>query len=255
MHAHTAPVSVIVPVLDELSIVAALDRQLRSAPGRALQMNAGAKIANRDILLFLHADTRIEPSAIDTLCASLVRSRTRWGCFDVRIAGRSRWLPLVAALMNLRSRLSGIATGDQAIFARAPAPGQAKTRLIPALGAIGAAALARRMLRHTLGQALAVPGVQVELCVTPGPHAPQWRYVALPEALSLRAQDDGDLGERLARAARRCVREGARPLLVGTDCPALHTRRLHAAANTLDSTASIGARRTCSSRPWRASAP
>ncbi len=151
MHTPTAPVSVIVPVLDELPMVAALDRQLRaladhgcetivvdggssdgsferlaapgrcvlrSAPGRARQMNAGAQLASRDVLLFLHADTRIEASAIDALCAALARSRGRWGRFDVRIAGCSRWLPLVAALMNLRSRLSGIATGDQAIFVR-----------------------------------------------------------------------------------------------------------------------------------------
>ncbi len=120
------------------------------------------------------------------------------------------------------------------IFARVPAPGRAKTRLIPALGADGAAALARRMLQHTLGQALAVPGVQVELCVTPGLHDPQWQQVALPEALSVRAQGEGNLGERLACAAQRCVCEGARPLLVGTDCPALDTRRLQAAANVLD---------------------
>jgi rSAM/selenodomain-associated transferase 2 len=80
-------------------------------------MNAGAALATGRILAFLHADTRL-PAAADHLIMNALRpeSGRHWGRFDVRIEGRSAWLPLVAALMNLRSRLTGIATGDQAIF-------------------------------------------------------------------------------------------------------------------------------------------
>ncbi len=84
--------------------------------GRALQMNAGARQAAGELLLFLHADTVLPPDA-DTLVQRALASGTHvWGRFDVRIDGRSRWLPVIAALMNLRSRASGVATGDQALF-------------------------------------------------------------------------------------------------------------------------------------------
>ena len=91
------------------------DRVLAAPRGRARQMNAGAAASTGDVLLFLHADTRLPDGALDALRAAVERG-ARWGRFDVRIAGRSRWLAVVAALMNLRSRLTGIATGDQAIF-------------------------------------------------------------------------------------------------------------------------------------------
>lgn len=89
-----------------------------SGRGRARQMNAGAAHVSpwADVLLFLHADTRL-PSDADGLVAVALAGGARWGRFDVRIAGRSRWLALVAALMNRRSRITGICTGDQAIFA------------------------------------------------------------------------------------------------------------------------------------------
>ena len=84
--------------------------------GRAVQMNAGAAQANGKALLFLHADT-VLPSDSDALIqAALASGKHVWGRFDVRIEGQSKWLPIVAAFMNLRSRLTGIATGDQAIF-------------------------------------------------------------------------------------------------------------------------------------------
>lgn len=83
--------------------------------GRALQMNRGAAAASGDILLFLHADSRLPAQALPLIEASMA-GRKCWGRFDVRISGRSRWFPLIAALMNLRSRVTGIATGDQAIF-------------------------------------------------------------------------------------------------------------------------------------------
>ncbi len=93
------------------------DAHLVHAPrGRALQMNAGAAQATGEVLLFLHADT-VLPEGADALVSEALASGAKaWGRFDVRITGRPRMLRLVAALMNLRSRLTGIATGDQSMF-------------------------------------------------------------------------------------------------------------------------------------------
>ena len=84
--------------------------------GRAMQMNAGAKQAEGSVLLFLHADTLLPADADQHIARALAGGQAAWGRFDVRIAGQSPMLRVVAGLMNLRSRLSGIATGDQAIF-------------------------------------------------------------------------------------------------------------------------------------------
>lgn len=92
------------------------DRVVSSARGRALQMNAGARHATGDALLFLHADTRLPPDG-DVLVRSALKQHL-WGRFDVEIESDHRLLRLVAWAMNLRSRFSGIATGDQAIFVR-----------------------------------------------------------------------------------------------------------------------------------------
>jgi rSAM/selenodomain-associated transferase 2 len=91
---------------------------IASPRGRAIQMNAGATIASADVLLFLHADTRLPPDADRLVLDGLARSRRAWGRFDVTIEGAHPLLPLVAASMNLRSRLTGITTGDQAMFMR-----------------------------------------------------------------------------------------------------------------------------------------
>lgn len=90
------------------------DRVLEAPRGRARQMNAGAAEAHGRTLLFLHADTRLPDAALPAIEEAL--RRRPWGRFDVAIAGRSGWLPVIAASMNLRSRLTGIATGDQAMF-------------------------------------------------------------------------------------------------------------------------------------------
>jgi rSAM/selenodomain-associated transferase 2 len=144
-------ISIIIPVLDEgEEIAAALDcladlralgvevivvdggsrdaTVLRARPradsvisaerGRAPQMNAGATRASGNVLLFLHADTRLPRDADRVVLDGLHRSGRAWGRFDVRIEGAHRLLPVVARLMNLRSRLTGIATGDQAMFVR-----------------------------------------------------------------------------------------------------------------------------------------
>jgi rSAM/selenodomain-associated transferase 2 len=141
--------SIIVPVLDEGDVVASMldglaglralgvevivvdggsrdatverarlraDRVLAAPRGRATQMNAGAARASGDVLLFVHADTRLPADAEHVVLDGLRRSGRVWGRFDVKIEGRHPLLPLIAWSMNLRSRLTGIATGDQAIF-------------------------------------------------------------------------------------------------------------------------------------------
>lgn len=156
--AQGASVSIVVPVLDEASGIAArlsalaplraagaevivvdggssdgtaalaaahCDRVLAALRGRAAQMNAGAAGARGDILLFLHADTQLPEGALAAIAAGLQGSGRVWGRFDVTIEGRSPLLPLVAAMMNLRSRLTGVATGDQAMFVRRAAFEQA----------------------------------------------------------------------------------------------------------------------------------
>lgn len=146
----TLSLSIIVPALDEAGVIAATldalaplrarghevivvdggsrdgtlglcrgrtDVTFVASRGRARQMNAGAARAGGDVLLFLHADTLL-PAQVDGLVAEALESGALWGRFDVRIAGRSPMLPVIAALMNRRSCWTGIATGDQAIFVR-----------------------------------------------------------------------------------------------------------------------------------------
>lgn len=138
--------SVVIPVLDEaarlpelLASLASMDAQiivvdggstdgsagiaraagvavLDSPAGRARQMNAGAARATGDALLFLHADTTLPADAEHMIRAALADGRHVWGRFDVVIEGRPAMLRVVAAMMNARSRLAGIATGDQAMF-------------------------------------------------------------------------------------------------------------------------------------------
>ena len=92
------------------------DRVVAARRGRALQMNAGAAAASADALLFLHADT-ILPADADRAVLAALASRA-WGRFDVSIDSRDARLAVVGFCMNWRSRLTGIATGDQAIFVR-----------------------------------------------------------------------------------------------------------------------------------------
>ena len=134
-------------------------------------------------------------------------------------AGAGRALAPTAARLSTRVIL----------FAKQPVPGRVKTRLIPALGADGAARLARRMLAATLREA-AASGLAIELCGEPD--ARSWGPVSAGVTLS--AQGDGDLGARLARAARRVLEAGDTVLLIGADCPGLDAARLRAAAVALE---------------------
>ncbi|HEX6411757.1 MAG TPA: TIGR04283 family arsenosugar biosynthesis glycosyltransferase [Burkholderiales bacterium] len=113
-----------------VELAAPLCDQVVSAPrGRALQMNAGARPARGDALLFLHADSFL-PARADELVFGALQDRV-WGRFDVVIEGRAPLLGLIGFAMNVRSRLSGIATGDQALFVRREAfPGFAEIALM-----------------------------------------------------------------------------------------------------------------------------
>jgi rSAM/selenodomain-associated transferase 2 len=135
-----ARISIIMPVLNEgaeiASALAALaplrvcgvevivadgplaDLVVAAPRGRASQMNAGAAQASGEVLLFLHADTRLPDGADRLVLDALERTGRCWGRFDVVLAGRPFMLRVVAFMMNWRSRLTGIATGDQAIFMR-----------------------------------------------------------------------------------------------------------------------------------------
>ena len=94
------------------------DLVLRSDAGRARQQNAGARAAAGDVLLFLHADTILPSDAADVVLDAMGKGGRSWGRFDVRLSGRRPFLRVVERMIGLRSRLSGIATGDQAIFVR-----------------------------------------------------------------------------------------------------------------------------------------
>lgn len=116
--------------------------------GRASQMNAGAQAAAGDILLFLHADTSLPGSADALVRDALARDLSRtWGRFDVRIDGTAPLLRLVARAMSIRSRLTGIATGDQAIFCRRDV--FADTGGFPAIPIMEDIAFSRRMRRRS----------------------------------------------------------------------------------------------------------
>jgi rSAM/selenodomain-associated transferase 2 len=148
---RTPPLSIVVPVLDEAAgLVAHLaplqplraagcelvlvdggsrdatvelarplaDVVLEAPRGRGPQQNAGARAARGAVLLFLHADTRLPDGAAEAVRAALADGARDWGRFDVEISGRHPLLRVVARLVSWRSRLTGIATGDQAIFVR-----------------------------------------------------------------------------------------------------------------------------------------
>ncbi len=119
------------------------------------------------------------------------------------------------------------------IFAKAPLPGFAKTRLIPALGAQGAADLARRLLLSAVQEACSAKLGPVELCVTPAATDDVWRTLPLPATVQWTEQGQGDLGQRMAGAAQRALDRGEAVLLTGTDCPELKAAQLQQAASAL----------------------
>jgi len=119
------------------------------------------------------------------------------------------------------------------VFAKAPVAGLAKTRLIPALGADGAAALAARLLERAAEAGAAAGFGRLELCVTPDAGHPAFEALRARHALALAPQGDGDLGERMERALARALHTHARALLMGTDAPGLDTPVLRQAERAL----------------------
>ena len=115
------------------------------------------------------------------------------------------------------------------IFAKAPVPGQVKTRLIPALGPEGACALYQKLLRHTLEQTRDWPGERLLYCA-PDTQDPLLQTLALEHQLTLRTQQGDDLGERMARAL---AEHSGGALLIGTDCPLLDYNHLTTAQQAL----------------------
>lgn len=106
------------------------------------------------------------------------------------------------------------------VFARAPDPGQAKTRLIPRLGAEAAARLHAKLVRHAVETALASGVGPVELWRAPSVSQAFFRGLAAEHGLNLRIQSEGDLGERMAHAFRRMLGDAPGAILIGSDCPA-----------------------------------
>ncbi len=310
-----------------VAVAAALADQVLTAPrGRAAQMNAGACATRAGTLLFLHADTQLPPDA-DALIEQALDAGCAWGRFDVHIAGAHPLLPMVAAFMNARSRITGIATGDQAMFvrravfnavggfapqplmedialsrrlravgapaclaarvitsgrrwdehglwrtialmwrlraayflgaspqalaarygyatrapaalailAKAPVPGLAKTRLIPALGAAGAARAQRGFALQTLATARAAATGSVALWCAPDARHRFFAALRARHGVACETQPGGDLGERMGMVMRRHFAAApAMPLLiVGTDCPVLTPAHLQQAADLL----------------------
>ena len=117
------------------------------------------------------------------------------------------------------------------VFAKAPQAGFAKTRLIPALGALGAAELALQMLTNTLSAALSANIATVELCVTPNIEDAAWKNIALPSGVIITEQGVGDLGERMGCAAKRAIDNDEIALLIGTDCVEMSAQLLRDAAH------------------------
>ena len=119
------------------------------------------------------------------------------------------------------------------VFAKAPTPGRVKTRLVPVLGETGAAALHRQLVERTLDTASTAGLGAIELCCAPDTNDKYFAACAKRYGLSLRAQGEGDLGMRMARALKRALASGAPGLLIGCDCPVLTSAYLREAAAVL----------------------
>ncbi len=93
-----------------------VDRYIQTVKGRAHQMNEGAEVANNEVLLFLHADTGLPDLADELILEALDAKQHRWGRFNVKFNNEKFIFKVISAAMNIRSEMSGVATGDQAIF-------------------------------------------------------------------------------------------------------------------------------------------
>ncbi len=125
------------------------------------------------------------------------------------------------------------------VMAKAPVPGYAKTRLIPALGAVGAAELASRLLKHAVEQALAAQLGTVDLCCAPEHTHASFAPLALCTGIVLSSQVEGDLGARMSHAFDRWFAHSSQVLMIGTDAPAIDAALLQQAAQTLNDTDAV----------------
>jgi uncharacterized protein len=125
------------------------------------------------------------------------------------------------------------------VFAKAPRPGYAKTRLVPVLGELGAAQLAERLMHVTLQQAISADIGPVELCVTPHRDHPAFAAASKQHQIAITDQGDGDLGQRMAHAFQRVLATQPRALLIGTDAPGLDASYLRNAAAALDEAGAV----------------
>ena len=135
--------------------------------------------------------------------------------------------------MQWGAKMAGQGRCRVLLFAKAPVPGRVKTRLIPALGEQGAAALAAHMIRHAAGEALAAAVGPVELVAEPDPADPAW-VGFVPPGVEVSAQSSGDIGQRMAAASERTLSKGENAILIGADCPALSASHIRTAAEALD---------------------
>jgi rSAM/selenodomain-associated transferase 2/rSAM/selenodomain-associated transferase 1 len=302
------------------------DAVIASSRGRARQQNKGASVASGAILWFLHADSMVPPDADKLIFSALAGSKV-WGRFDVQLSGSHPVFRIIEHAMNMRSRITGIATGDQGmfvernvfhlaggfprielmedvrlsrylqrysrpacltvklktssrrweqngivrtillmwwlrlahffgvspsrlanwygynrteqntavvlVFARAPVPGQAKTRLIPALGEQGSAKLHKRLVRQSLGRVASVTGVDVQLCCAPDTSHPFFSELSNSCQVPLQPQHGADLGERMHAAFESALCDYQHVVLIGTDCPELQKNDIEQAINAL----------------------
>jgi rSAM/selenodomain-associated transferase 2/rSAM/selenodomain-associated transferase 1 len=196
------------------------DRVLQAPRGRASQLNAGADAARGEVLLFLHADTRL-PDQADALIAAAVARGAPWGRFDVRIEGRHPLLGMVATLMNARSRLSGIATGDQAMFVQ--------RRLFQRLGGFAALPLMEDIELSARLRRVAEPACLRERVVTSGRRWDGhgfWRTVLLMWRLRAAHALGANAHTLAARYAYRARAPAALAVMAKAPVPGLAKTRL-----------------------------
>ena len=122
------------------------DHCIVAGPGRSVQLNAGAQIANGSLFLFLHADTSLPPNALATLTALNDGQTALWGRFDVSVAASGIAYRFIESMMNLRSRITGVATGDQALFVTRGLFGQVGG--FPSIALMEDIALSKRLRRE-----------------------------------------------------------------------------------------------------------
>ncbi len=104
---------------NSVTLARSLSNQVTTAKrGRATQMNAGARLARGDVLLFLHADSLLPRDALQEICTIMAQEHALWGGFNIKLAGQHPFFRVIEAMMNWRSRLTGIHTGDQVLFVR-----------------------------------------------------------------------------------------------------------------------------------------